>query len=186
MSTAVCNIVLHVAGDMPLSPVVAPSAFTPALVLGSPLLPASPAFACLSDLLSGPAEFPSNASLLPADTFLQPPGGICRRLKITERKRFRGSRLRPAWTKIPGDGPDEFILVPVEFPEQRIEDRGRGLDERLVRVCEFVAVIATGFVLAPGLMWNLIYVFLHALTVLAMVFLILFSPAGPVPRRRAA
>ncbi len=127
MSTAVCNIVLHVAGDVPLSPALAPSAFTPALVLGSPLLPASPAFACLSDLLAGPAEFPSNASLLPADTFLQPPGGtLRRRLKIEERKWLRGSRLHPAWTKIPGDGPDEFILVPVEFPERRIEDRGRG------------------------------------------------------------
>ncbi|KAI0787998.1 hypothetical protein C8Q74DRAFT_1366787 [Fomes fomentarius] len=129
MSSAVCNIVLHVAGDMPLSP---PSAFAPALALGSPLLPASPAFVCLSDFLAGAAEFPSNASLLPTDTFLQLRGGILRRrLKIEERKWLRGSRLHPAWTKIPGDGPDEFILVPVESPEQRIEDRSRGRSRAL-------------------------------------------------------
>ncbi|KAI0760152.1 hypothetical protein C8Q74DRAFT_1372092 [Fomes fomentarius] len=139
MSTAVCNIVLHVAGDMPLSPAMpAPtSPFTPALAFGSPLLPASPAFACLSDLLAGPPEFPSNASLLPADTFLQPPGGILRRrLKIEERKWFRGTRLHPAWTKIPGDAPDEYILVPVEFPEVRMkdEDRGRGRGRALRRL----------------------------------------------------
>ncbi|KAI0807318.1 hypothetical protein C8Q74DRAFT_1443164 [Fomes fomentarius] len=186
MSTAICNIILHVAGDMPLSPAMAPSPFTPALAFGSPLLPASPVIVCLSDLLSGPAEFPSNASLLPAHTFLQPPGGICRRRKTKERKWYRGSRLHPAWTKIPGDAPDEFILVPVEFPELRIEDRGRGLNERLVWFYEFVAVVATEFALAPGLMWNLIYVILHALVVLSIVFLIVFSPPRLLPRPRAA
>ncbi len=179
MSMSVCSIVLHVAGDVPLSPAMHPSAFTPALALGSPLLPASPAFACLSDLLSGPAEFAENTSLLPADTFLQPPGGILRRRKIKERKWFRGTRLHPAWTKITGDASDQLILVPVEFPERRIEDRGRGLDV-------YEAVVATGFVLAPGSMWNLIYMLLHTLMVLTIVFLIMFSPAGPVPRPRAA
>ncbi|KAI0793708.1 hypothetical protein C8Q74DRAFT_1244250 [Fomes fomentarius] len=123
MSTTFCNIILHVAGDIPLSPTIPPNAFTPTLALASPLLPPSPAFVCLSDLLSGPAEFPSNASLLPADTFLQPPRGILRRQKIKERKWFRGTRLHPAWTKIPGDASDQFILVPVEFPELMIEDR---------------------------------------------------------------
>ncbi len=135
MSTAVCNIVLHVAGDMPLSPAMDPSPFTPALARGSSLLPASPAFACLSDLLAGPPEFPSNASLLPADTFLQPPGGILRRrLKIEERKWFRGSRLHPAWTKIPGDAAQEFILVPVEYTEVRLEDRGHARGRALRRL----------------------------------------------------
>ncbi|RDX43794.1 hypothetical protein OH76DRAFT_1175329 [Lentinus brumalis] len=131
-SSSSCTIVLHVAGDVPASPVVGSSTspavpFYPRLgvVPSSALIPASPSIAdALCELAREPpvlsfCAFPSMDSL-PSEVFLSPPGGPRPRRTLEQRQWYHGRRLRPAYVPYAGATADEFLLVPAEWPRSAI------------------------------------------------------------------
>ncbi|RPD61008.1 hypothetical protein L226DRAFT_570748 [Lentinus tigrinus ALCF2SS1-7] len=131
-SATFCKIVLHVAGDVPASPVlgsgfgvVSPDVpFYPRLgvVPFSPLISASPSMSDgLCDLARAPpgpssCAFPPMSSL-PPNVFLQPPGGSQFRglRSLGPREWYQGRRLRPAYIRSPGETSDKFILIAARF-----------------------------------------------------------------------
>lgn len=153
-----CTIVLHVAGDVPASPVLgsgvevdSPSPttlFYPRLgvVPSSPLISASPSISDgLCDLVRSPPVLSSCAfppmSSLPSEVFLLPPGGPRPRRgqRTLERRRwYQGRFLRPAYISLPQEGSDQCLLVPVRFPDSLFEPKREVLPETSWGYCPVI------------------------------------------------